>query len=86
MATDLRTLLLPLFFGAVMWRATQAIVLFHNTRTVMSWDSINQKHYGTVQEVTNVVYKGSTAIKCTQVYVHKAIVHLFIKKYESLLS
>ncbi|KAH7281604.1 hypothetical protein KP509_36G054900 [Ceratopteris richardii] len=68
MATYLHTLLLPLFFGALMWRAAQATVLFHNTGTVTGWDSINQEHYGTVQEVTNVVYKGSTAIKCTQVY------------------
>ncbi|WP_415910647.1 polysaccharide lyase [Oleiharenicola sp. Vm1] len=47
---------------------TEASVIFHNTGTTSGWDSINQEHNGTVIQVTNVVYKGSTAIKCTQVY------------------
>lgn len=46
----------------------EASVIFHNTGTTSGWNSINQEHNGTVQQVTNVVYKGSTAIKCTQVY------------------
>lgn len=47
---------------------TAAAVIFHNTGTTSGWSSINQEHYGSVSQVTNVVYEGSTAIKCTQVY------------------
>lgn len=46
----------------------QALTLFHNTGTTGGWDSINQEHNGYVTEVTNVVYKGSTAIKTGQFY------------------
>lgn len=46
----------------------EATVLFHNTGTTTGWDFINQEHQGTVTQVTNVVYKGTTAIKCVQIY------------------
>ena len=46
----------------------EASVIFHNTGTTSGWNSINQEHNGSVTSVTNVVYKGSTAIKCTQVF------------------
>lgn len=53
-----------LAFGP-MARATQ---LFHNTGTLVGWDATNQEHWGTVQEVTNVVLEAPTALKMTQVY------------------
>ncbi|UDD57320.1 hypothetical protein AFCA_004823 [Aspergillus flavus] len=55
---------------------------FKNTGTTSGWSSINQEHKGTVQQVTNVVYGGSTALKMTQVYdssysgrYHSEVVH-----------
>jgi polysaccharide lyase-like protein len=45
-----------------------ATVIFQNTGTTSGWSSINQEHLGTVQQVTNIVYSGTTAIKATQVY------------------
>ncbi|KAG0558699.1 hypothetical protein KC19_10G047600 [Ceratodon purpureus] len=53
----------------VVARLGEATVLFHNTGTTPTgWDSVNQEHLGTVTQVTNVVYKGTTAIKCLQTY------------------
>jgi hypothetical protein len=46
----------------------QATQLFKNTGTTSGWDFINQEHSGTVQQVTNVVYEGSTALKMMQTY------------------
>ncbi|KAK5624452.1 hypothetical protein RRF57_000168 [Xylaria bambusicola] len=45
-----------------------ATVIFSNTGTMSGWDAYTRENKGTVQEVTNVVYKGSTALKMTQVY------------------
>ena len=45
-----------------------ATVIFHNTGTTSGWDSINQEHDGTVAQVTSPVFKGSTAVRVTQVY------------------
>lgn len=56
------TALLSLAFSA------QATQIFSNTGTTSGWDSTNQENRGTVQQVTNVVYKGSTALKMTQIY------------------
>ncbi|KAL4909652.1 hypothetical protein BDW74DRAFT_42187 [Aspergillus multicolor] len=42
--------------------------IFSNTGTTSGWDSINQEHNGKVEQVTNVVYQGSTAIKAIQTY------------------
>ncbi|KAK3934911.1 polysaccharide lyase family 20 protein [Diplogelasinospora grovesii] len=47
---------------------TEATQTFANTGTTSGWSNILQEHQGTVSEVTNVVYKGSTAIKVTQTY------------------
>ncbi|RYC57849.1 hypothetical protein CHU98_g8364 [Xylaria longipes] len=47
---------------------TQASQLFSNTGTTSGWDTFTHENKGTVQEVTNVVYKGSTALKMTQIY------------------
>ncbi|KAJ5778863.1 hypothetical protein N7457_006583 [Penicillium paradoxum] len=46
----------------------QATQIFHNTGTTSGWDATNHEHNGKVQQVTNVVYQGSTALKMTQVY------------------
>ena len=45
-----------------------ATVIFHNTGTTSGWSSMNQEHNGTVQEVSNLAYAGTTSIKVTQVY------------------
>jgi len=45
-----------------------ATQIFSNTGTTSGWDSTNQEHLGSVQQVTNVVYQGSTALKMTQIY------------------
>jgi hypothetical protein len=47
---------------------TQATQIFRNTGTRSGWDSINEEHSGSVQQVTNLVYEGSTALKMTQIY------------------
>jgi len=41
---------------------------FRNPGTLAGWDNILREHSGTVDEVTNVVYAGNTAIKVTQTY------------------
>ncbi|KAJ5882384.1 uncharacterized protein N7529_001056 [Penicillium soppii] len=46
----------------------QATQIFSNTGTTSGWDSTNKEHHGTVQQVTNVVYQGPTALKMTQIY------------------
>ncbi|KAI0506091.1 polysaccharide lyase [Xylaria bambusicola] len=48
--------------------AVQATQIFSNTGTMSGWDAYTRENKGTVQEVTNVAYKGSTALKMTQVY------------------
>lgn len=55
---------LPLALGLTV----QATQLFGNHGTLSGWDSINQEHQGTVQQVTNVYYEPSTALKMTQIY------------------
>ncbi|KAJ5475790.1 hypothetical protein N7475_001519 [Penicillium sp. IBT 31633x] len=46
----------------------QATQLFKNTGTTSGWDKTNKEHSGSVKEVTDIVYRGSTALKMTQVY------------------
>lgn len=57
-------LAIPLVFGLT----AQATQLFSNRGTRSGWDSINEEHQGTVQQVTNVFYEPSTALKMTQIY------------------
>ncbi|KAB5562772.1 polysaccharide lyase [Coniochaeta sp. 2T2.1] len=45
-----------------------ATVIFRNTGTLSGWDKTLKEHSGTVEQVSNVVYAGSTAIKVTQTY------------------
>jgi hypothetical protein len=53
-----------LAFGLTV-RATQS---FSNTGTTSGWDFTSAEHSGSVQQESNVVYKGTTALKMTQVY------------------
>ncbi|TVY33209.1 hypothetical protein LSUB1_G007201 [Lachnellula subtilissima] len=48
----------------------QATQLFNNTGTTAGWDAIfiDSGSKGTVQQVTNVVYQGPSALKMTQTY------------------
>lgn len=55
---------IPLALGLTV----QATQIFSNHGTRSGWDSINEEHKGTVQEVTNVAYEPSTALKMTQIY------------------
>ncbi|KAI2615188.1 polysaccharide lyase family 20 protein [Hypoxylon sp. NC1633] len=48
--------------------AVQATQFWSNTGTTAGWDTFTHEHEGTVNEVTNVVYKGSTALKMTQIH------------------
>ncbi|MBN9685017.1 MULTISPECIES: polysaccharide lyase [unclassified Corallococcus] len=48
--------------------SAHAAEIFRNTGTLTGWNSLNVEHNGSLKEVTNVVYEGSTAIKATQVY------------------
>ncbi|KAI1378409.1 polysaccharide lyase family 20 protein [Hypoxylon crocopeplum] len=60
---NLSSLLIALGLAAV-----QATQFWHNTGTNSGWDTFTHEHDGTVQEVTNVVYKGTTALKMTQIH------------------
>ena len=55
---------IPVAFGLTV----QASQIFGNHGTRSGWDLIFEEHSGTIQEVSNVVYEGSTALKMTQVY------------------
>ena len=47
---------------------SQATVYFHNNGTKNGWDKITIEHQGSVDQVTDVVYKGSSALMFTQIY------------------
>ncbi|EAW12958.1 polysaccharide lyase family 20 protein [Aspergillus clavatus NRRL 1] len=47
---------------------TDATQIFSNPGTLTGWDQINHEHSGTVKQVTDVVYKGPSALKMTQIY------------------
>lgn len=73
-------LLLPTFFIL----SVQATQLFSNRGTITGWDENPvPEHKGTIQEVTNVVYKGPTALKMTQTYdsTYTGRYHSEVKKY-----
>ncbi|KAL7626123.1 hypothetical protein AAE478_002893 [Parahypoxylon ruwenzoriense] len=53
---------------AVSSTAVQATQSWHNSGTEAGWDTFTHEHKGTVEEVTDTVYKGSTALKMTQIY------------------
>jgi hypothetical protein len=46
----------------------QATQLFHNEGNLDGWDYVNEENKGTVQQVSNVVLNGSSALKMTQIY------------------
>jgi len=55
--------------GVLSSTPSSATVIFHNTGTASGWSlGLNQEHNGTITQVTNVVYAGSTAIKARQIY------------------
>lgn len=53
---------------AALATTASAVQSFGNHGTLSGWDNILREHSGTVEEVTNVVYEGGTAIKVTQTY------------------
>ncbi|KAI1393327.1 polysaccharide lyase family 20 protein [Hypoxylon trugodes] len=48
--------------------AVEATQFWHNTGTKSGWDAYTHEHKGTVDEVTDQVYKGSTALRMTQIH------------------
>ncbi|KAI1503309.1 polysaccharide lyase [Biscogniauxia marginata] len=48
--------------------AAQATQFWHNEGTTDGWDTFTHENKGTVQQVSNMFYKGSTALKMTQIY------------------
>ena len=53
---------------AVLPTASHAERLFYNSGTRSGWDFVREEHNGRVEQVNNVVYGGSTALKMTQRY------------------
>ena len=45
-----------------------ATVYFENTGNTSGWSTIYQEHNGSVTQVSSPVYKGSTALRCRQIY------------------
>jgi Polysaccharide lyase len=45
-----------------------ATVLFHNTGTTSGWNLVFVEHQGSVAQVASPAFKGSTAVRVTQVY------------------
>lgn len=41
---------------------------FSNNGTLAGWDYLVNRQLGTIQEVTDIVYKGPTALKFTQTF------------------
>lgn len=41
---------------------------FYNAGTLNGWDYVRKEHQGTVDQVSNMVYKGGSALKMTQTY------------------
>lgn len=54
--------------GLALISQAHAYSLFYNSGTLDGWDYVRREHKGTVDQVTNVVYKGGTALKMTQTY------------------
>ena len=49
-------------------RESFATVIFHNTGTTSGWAATLAEHNGSISQVTNIVYDGTTAVKAMQVY------------------
>lgn len=47
---------------------SQASRLFYNSGTLSGWDFVRKEHNGNVEQVSNVAYEGSSALKMTQRY------------------
>ncbi len=48
--------------------AVDATQTFYNQGALQGFDFVRHEHLGTVEQVTNVVYKGSSALKMTQTF------------------
>jgi hypothetical protein len=64
----LSTALYLLGLGLLGNRQVRATQTFSNTGTTSGWTTQNIEHEGTIDQVTNVVYNGTTALKVTQTY------------------
>ncbi len=49
-------------------REASATVIFHNAGTLSGFSSTNAEHNGSITQVSNVTYSGTTAIKAMQIY------------------
>ena len=47
---------------------SQAKQIFYNSGNLDGWDNVRHEHNGRVQEVTNIVYGGDSALKMSQKY------------------
>ena len=59
---------LPTILVALSATAAQAVQTFANTGTKSGWNPTYTENKGTVDEVTNVFYKGPTSLKMTQTW------------------
>lgn len=55
-------------FAVVFPMAAEGTRKFYNSGTLNGWDYVRREHKGTTTEVSNIAYKGSTALKMTQQY------------------
>lgn len=61
-------LLLATAFTSLLTSPALSSIILRNPGNLSGWSNILHEHSGTVDQVTNVVYAGSTAIKVTQTY------------------
>jgi hypothetical protein len=66
-ANGVRAFALTVALGLTASSST-ATVLFHNTGTTSGWNLLFAEHKGSIAQVTSPVFKGSTAIRVTQVF------------------
>ena len=59
---------LPTILVALGATAAQAVQTFANTGTKSGWNQTYTENKGTVEEVTNIFYKGPTSLKMTQTW------------------
>lgn len=53
---------------AIFAATTEAGRIFSNSGTLNGWDYVRKEHKGTVDQVTNIVYKSGSALKMTQTF------------------
>src|SRR5436190_4982056 len=59
-----------LLFASIVFSTTctYGTVVFQNTGTLSGWDYVTHEGKGSITQVSSPTYKGSTAVKATQVY------------------